>query len=322
MTSPAPIVVLFDPVTWTGDWSYDTERATLENAGATLVVPDSRAERDAALPDADVVVVSSIEQLASEHIGRLRRCVGILCYSAGKDAVDLTAAEDAGIPVTNVQSGTADVADHAIALLLAAWRMIPAMTAAADSYSWDLSEHPEISSIRRMDGTTLGIFGAGAIGHAVAHRARAFGMRTIGTYRRPETADDDLLPHVAIEDLFAQSDAVVLTASLTPSSTGIINADILSHARPGMVLVNVSRGALVVESDLVAALDDGTIRVAALDVRDPEPPDPETDRLTGRSDVIQTPHWAGVTVDALENLHRLAAEKIIGLLREGRRLTA
>lgn len=319
MTDRAPTVVLFDPVTWTGDWSYDTERSTLENAGATLVVPDNRAERDAALPDADVLVVSSIEQLTAEHIGRLRRCVGILCYSAGKDAVDLTAAEDAGIPVANVQSGTADVADHAIALLLASWRKIPEMTAAASSYSWDLNAHPRISSIRRLDGKTLGIFGAGAIGHAVAHRARAFGMRTIATYHRPEGADD-LLPHVPVEDLFAQADAVVLTASLTPSSTGIINARILSHARPGMVLVNVGRGALVIESDLVAALDDGTIRAAALDVRDPEPPDPATDQLTGRPDVIQTPHWAGVTIDALEDLHRLAAEKTIGLLREGGRL--
>ncbi|MEX1004194.1 MAG: NAD(P)-dependent oxidoreductase [Acidimicrobiia bacterium] len=320
MTQPAPSVVLFDPVTWTGDWSYAVERVALERAGATLVIPDDRAERDAALPDADVVVVSSIDRLTAEHIGRLRRCVGILCYSAGKDTVDLTAAEDAGIPVANVQAGTADVADHAFGLLLAAWRRLPTMFEAAASGSWDLSAHPQVGSIRRLDGKTLGIFGAGAIGRAVAHRARAFGMSTIGTYRRPEKADD-LLPHVPIEDLFARSDAVVLTASLTPSSEGIIDARVLGHARRGMVMVNVGRGALVVEPDLVTALDDGTISTVALDVRAQEPPDPATDRLAGRADVIQTPHWAGVSVEALEDLHRLAAETIVELLCEGGRLT-
>lgn len=319
MTHHSPTVVLFDPITWIHDWSYELERIVLAHHGVELVSPADRAERDALLPAADVVVVSSIDQLDAGRVGRLDRCVGILCYSAGMDAVDQAAAAVAGIPVRNIRAGTADVADHAMALVLAAWRRIPQMTVAAKAESWDLGDHPHFRTIPRLEGRTLGILGAGAIGTAVAHRARAFGLNTIATYRRPTMATDDLA-HVPIEELFATSDVIVLTASLTPETRGIVDRRTLQYARPGTILVNVSRGGLIVEEDLVAALDEGIIGAAALDVRATEPPDQGNDRLTQRLDVIQTPHMAGVSADALEDLHRLAAAEIIALLTDGGRL--
>jgi phosphoglycerate dehydrogenase-like enzyme len=235
------------------------------------------------------------------------------------DAVDLGAAETRGIPVTNVRAGTADVADHAITLLLAAWRMLPAMAAAAKAGQWDLAEHPEFRSIPRLGDGTVGIFGVGAIGRAVADRVRAFGASTIATYRRPEAATPEL-PHVDLPSLFSETDAVILTASLTPSSHRVVNRSILERAKPGGVLVNVGRGALIVEQDLVWALDAGILRAVALDVRDPEPPDPGSDPLGGRADVIQTPHMAGVSSRALSSLPHLAAEGIVALLRQGGRI--
>jgi len=312
-------VLLFDPIGWVQDWSYAEEIEALAPLGVVVVIPEDRAERDRHLPDADVVVVSSVDQLTAAHIEQLGRCVGILCYSAGTDAVDVEAATRAGIAVGNIRAGTVDVADHAITLLLAAWRRLPTMISYATAGRWDLDANADLRSIPRLEGKTLGIFGAGAIGRAVATRARAFGMRTIATYRRPEVADSEL-PHVPFEGLLAESDALVLTASLNPSTAGIIDAAALAAARPGVVLVNVARGGLIVERDLAQALDDGIVAAAALDVRDSEPPDPSEDVLAGRPNVIQTPHAGGVSVEALSSLHRLASDGIEKLLREGGRL--
>ena len=322
-TEPQPLtrpkVLFFDPIDWIHPWSYAEEIEGLTALDVDVVVPEDRDARDRHLPDADVVVVSSVDRLLAEHIQQLERCVGILCYSAGMDAVDVEAADRAGIIVTNIRAGTADVADHAMTLLLAAWRRLPTMIAAADAERWDIEQTPDLRSIPRLEGKTLGIFGAGAIGRAVAVRARAFGMLTVATYRRPQVADPGL-PHVPLEQLFADSNAVVLTASLNSTTEGIIDRRILAEARPGLILVNVGRGALVVEDDLAEALDAGTLGGVALDVRNPEPPVRENDVLAGRRNVIQTPHMAGVSVEALSSLHPLAVEGIVHLLRNGGRL--
>ena len=319
-TSSATLrVLLFDPITWIHDWSYEEERIALARLGAELVIPADREERDRHLGEADVVVVSSIDHLTAAHVDRLERCVGILCYSAGMDAVDAEAAGRRGIAVTNIRAGTADVADHAMTLLLAAWRRLPAMISEARAARWDLEQHPDFRTIPRLEGSTVGILGAGEIGRAVAARARAFGLRTIATYRRPDAAEPGL-PHVPLEELVAASHALVLTASLNPSTQGIVDRRLLAGARPGLIVVNVGRGGLIVERDLAEALDAGIVAAAGLDVRDPEPPDPDDDVLSGRPDVIQTPHLAGVSAEALSSLHRLAAEGIEGLLRAGGRL--
>lgn len=318
-SSHRPQVLIFDPIDWVQEWSYDEERDLLAPLGVDIVIPEDRVTREVMLNTADVVVVSSVDRLTAGDIARLDRCVGILCYSAGMDAVDLEAAESRGIPVTNIRAGTADVADHAMALLLAAWRRLPKLMAETRAGRWDLDDHPELWSLPRLAESTLGILGAGAIGRAVAYRARAFGMRTIATYRRPALAEREL-PHLPLEELMAEADAVVLTASLNSTTEGIINRRVLAVARRGLILVNVGRGGLIVEADLAEALDAGIVACAALDVRDPEPPDPDDDRLTHRPDVIQTPHVAGVSAEALSSIHRLAAEGIEVLLRQGGRL--
>jgi phosphoglycerate dehydrogenase-like enzyme len=314
-----PKVLFFDPIGWVHEWSYDEEWQALGPLGVEFLIPGDRDERDRMLAEADVVVVSSVDTLTASHVSELARCVGILCYSAGMDAVDVDAAHRAGIQVTNVRAGTADVADHAFALLLAVWRRLPEMISEAGAGRWDLAQHPQLRQIRRLEGSTLGIFGAGAIGRAVASRGRAFGMRTIATYRRPDAAEAEL-PHVSLEGLAAESDAIVLTASLNAATKGIIDGSVFTKMKRGVILVNVGRGGLVVEPDLAEALDAGIVAGAGLDVRDPEPPDPANDPLAGRPEVLVTPHLGGLSSEAMSSLHRLAAEGIESLLRQGGRL--
>lgn len=315
-TPRIPRVLFFDPVDWVQEWSYDIERKLLEPLGVEVLVPSDRDERDHHLPDADVVVVSSVDDLTADHIESLQHCVGILCYSAGTDAVDVEAATNAGIPVRNLHAATGDVADHAMALLLAAWRMLPHMMAEAEAGRWALELHPEYRDIPRLEGSTLGIFGAGHIGRAVASRGRAFGMKTVATYRRPDQATETL-PHLPLEELLPTTDAIVLAAALNDSTKGAINESTLALAKRGLVLVNVGRGGLIVETDLHHALESGIVRAAALDVRDPEPPDPATDQLTSHPNVIGTPHTGGVSSEAFISIHKHAAAEIEELLRNG-----
>lgn len=315
-----PIVSFYDPLTWSREFSYDVETEILGKAGVNLIVPADETERDTLLPQVDVLISSGTAHVDGEVIGQLDRCVAIQCYSVGMDAVDSDAAASAGIRVTNVNASTADVADHTMALLLAMERQLPQMIQATRDGEWDLRKLPETRDIRRLEGQTLGIVGAGRIGRAVARRARAFGFTTIAyDVVTPEETDPEL-EMVGLEQLMSRSDAIAVCAALTAESRHLIGVDALRHVRPGAFLVNAARGGLVDEAALREALDDGRIRMAALDVRDPEPPDPEYDQLTSRDDVIQTPHMAAMSERTRSDVHHLVAHNIVAILRETARL--
>jgi D-3-phosphoglycerate dehydrogenase len=314
-----PRVVVLDPIREV-PWDYDLERTLLEPAGVELVIPADDAEAEEAARRADVVILSGLRRLEAPLIGQLRRAVGILCYSVGMDKVDQEAARAAGIVVRNVPGYcTDDVADHALALLLAAWRRLPGLSARAAAHDWAIHADPDLAALRRMRGRTLGVVGAGRIGRAVAERARGFGMRTIAADPLVLDASPDL-PVLPFEDVLAASDALVLCASLTPSTRGLIGREALARVRPGLVLVNVARGGLVDEVALAEALRDGRVAWAALDVRDPEPPRPEADPLRGLPNVLQTPHVGGASQEASADLHRMAAEICLELLATAGRL--
>jgi lactate dehydrogenase-like 2-hydroxyacid dehydrogenase len=314
-----PRVVVVDPI-HSIPWSYDVEADLLEQRGVELVVPADDTESAAAIATADVIVSSGRIPITSDIIAKLTGCAGILCYSAGRDAVDEDAAAEAGIPVASLHPATDDVADHAIALMLGAVRMLVPMSEAAAAGEWAYSEHLQIFEMRRLGGAVLGIVGAGRIGKAVAHRGRAFGMRTIATYHHPPPVPDAELPHHELAELFALADVVVLAAALTPDTRQMIDADVLAAAKRGVIIVNVARGALIDEDALADALDAGVVGAAALDVRAGEPPDPANDRLSGRSNVLQTPHVGGASDGSVADLHRLAAREAIALLEAAGRL--
>jgi D-3-phosphoglycerate dehydrogenase len=127
---------------------------------------------------------------------------------------------------------------------------------------------------------------------------------------------------VTLDELCARSDIVVSCAALTDTSRGLIDAATIAKMRPGVIVVNVSRGGVVVEDALVDALDSGHVAYAALDVRSPEPPDPAHDRITSRSDVLLTQHIAASSVESIAGLHVEAANQIIAMLRQAGRLPA
>lgn len=317
--TPRPLVTLFDPLTWSREFSYEVEARILDEAGVDLVVPDDEAQRDSVIARADVLISSGTVPVGREVISRLERCVAIQCYSVGMDAVDGEAARSAGIRVANVNASTNDVADHTITLLLAMERQLPQMLHATRAGQWDLRELPETRDIRRLEGQTLGIVGAGRIGRAVASRARAFGFSTIA-YDVASDSDDPELEMVELEELMSRSDAIAVCAALTSESRHVIGATALKHVKPGAFLVNAARGGLIDEAALLEALQDGRIRMAALDVRDPEPPDPEHDRLSARADVIQTPHMAAMSERTRSDVHHLVGHNVIAMLREAGRI--
>jgi D-3-phosphoglycerate dehydrogenase len=317
-----PTVTFFDPIRGR-DWNYGIEQEVLAPHGVRLVVPPTDEEADAAIQNADVVVVSGIRRLLAPQIASLGRAVGILCYSIGMDKVDGAAAEARGIPVRNVPGYCSDeVADHALTLLLAAWRRLVPLARRTREGSWNTAQDPDLPAIRRMRGSTLGIVGAGRIGRGVARRARGFGFRTIASDPFVEPGSDPELDILPLPEVLAQADGLILCAALTSDNRHLIDRAALALVRPGLVLVNVARGGLVDETALAEALADGRVATAALDVRDPEPPHPGADPLAGFDNLVLTPHIAATSQQAVEDLHRMAAEISLELLRDGGRLAA
>lgn len=314
------LVTFIDPLTWGREFSYDVEDSIFAAAGVRLVVPADEAERDALLPIADAVISSGTMAVDATTIALLRRCVAIQCYSVGMDAVDQVAAKAAGITVANVNASTADVADHTIALLLCMERRLVPMFNATERGEWNLRQLADAWEIRRLEGQTLGVVGAGRIGRLVASRARAFGFTTIAHDLFPPDPPDPDLEIVTLPELFSRSDAIAVCASLDAASRKLINAEVLAHTKPGALFINTARGGLVDEVALAEALDDGRIRLAALDVRDPEPPEPNNDPLAGRPNVLQTPHMAAMSERTRSDVHDLVADNVVRILRESGRL--
>jgi D-3-phosphoglycerate dehydrogenase len=281
---------------------------------------DSAEEAAAALPDADVVFTSS--PLRADDIAGLGgNCVGILCYSVGMDYVDAAAAKARGIPVWNCPtSNNEEVSDHAMLLILATQRRFLPLANAAAQGEWDIYEWPLLGQIHRIRSRTVGIIGLGRIGHLVAQKLHGFRPTVIAYDPFIDGTRDPEVELVSLDELAARSDIVVSCAALTDTSRGIINADFLSKTKPGVLIVNVSRGGIVDEAALVAALDSGHVAYAGLDVRSPEPPVAGSDHITGRDDVVLTQHIAASSQESIAGLHVEAAEQIIKLLREAGRL--
>lgn len=313
-----PRVVVFDPIP--GDWSFDPEAEVLGRRGIDLVVPTGEPAADVAIRTADAVIVTGVRRLDADRIADLERCAGILCYSIGMDKVDGPAADAAGLPVRNVPDYCTDeVSDHGLTLLLAAQRRLLPIANATARGEWPLRDRSQLAAIRRLRGQTLGIAGAGRTGRLVARKARAFGFRTIAYDPFMTDTGDPDLELVGLDHLLAQADAIVLCAALSPGSPPFMSREALARVRPGLVLVNVARGGHIDELALAEALHDGRVAIAALDVRANEPPG-DADPLAGLSNVILTPHIAASSREAAEDLHRLAAAYVLGLLEDAGRI--
>ncbi|HEY5316442.1 MAG TPA: D-glycerate dehydrogenase, partial [Solirubrobacteraceae bacterium] len=226
-------------------------------------LPPPRAELLARTAAADGVISLLTDRVDAELMDNAPRLRAISNYAVGTDNVDLTAATARSIPVGNTPDVLTDAtADLTFALLLAAARRVPEAAAAVragDWLTWELGRYLGPS----VHGATLGIVGLGRIGRAVAARARGFEMEVLAT--ATSTA-----PGVPLEALLERSDFVSLHCPLTPATRHLIDARALRRMRSTAILVNTARGAIVDQAALAAALHEGTIAGAALDVTDPE----------------------------------------------------
>jgi len=261
------------------------------------------------------IVLTNKTQLTRETILALPKLKYIGVLATGTNVVDLAAARDRNIPVTNIPTyGTRSVAQATIALLLELTNRVGHhasrvrtgdWTRATDWCFWD-------GQMMELNGLTLGIIGYGRIGSAVAEITHALGMKIIACNSSSKPAP----PHVRfvdLETLFRTSDVVSLHCPLTPQTTKLVNAERLALMKPSAYLLNTSRGPLVDEAALATALNAGTIAGAGLDVLALEPP-PITNPLLTAKKCIITPHNAWATGAARGRLLRLAVANIRAFL--------
>lgn len=262
------------------------------------------AELRAALVGVDAVIAGG-EPYTAELFCDFPALRVVARVGVGYDAVDVNAATAHSVAVT-VAPGTnhESVAEHTFALLLAFTRHLPVRNALIHAGGW-----PRHYS-RPLRGQTLGLAGLGRIGKAVAVRAMAFGMTVIAF--DPLPVDVPGVTAVSFAELLARSDFLSLHLPLTMQTRHTMNAAAFARMKPGAVLVNTSRGGLVNEADLVAALRSGHLGGALLDVLEQEPP-PADHPLFGMPNVILTPHAAGVDTKSLGDMARSAAEAIVAI---------
>jgi D-3-phosphoglycerate dehydrogenase / 2-oxoglutarate reductase len=267
----------------------------------------------ALLAGAEALVVRSATRVDADLIAAAPRLRVIGRAGVGVDNVDVDAATTAGIVVCNApEANVVSAAEHALALLLALARHICAAERSLRDGAW---ERERFAGTELAD-KTMALLGFGRIGRLVASRARALGMRTVAydpyvTAERIAELGAEQAP--TIEAALATADVVSLHLPVTPATRGIIDADRLALLRPGALLVNAARGALVDEAALVAALRSGRLAGAALDVFAQEPL-PADSPLRDAPNLLLTPHLAGSTREAQDRAGVVVAEQVVAAL--------
>jgi lactate dehydrogenase-like 2-hydroxyacid dehydrogenase len=268
----------------------------------------------AELARARVLVAGGPVPVPAATIDALPQLGLIACLTAGYEGVDIAYAARRGVAVSHSPgASTRDVADFALALLLAAVRKVHEGDRLLRASAW--RDGPPLFS-RSLAGLKIGIVGLGRIGSAIAARCQALGMRV--SWWGPSAKPDAPWPRRArLLDLARGSDALILAARAENGAPPLIRARELEALGPGGVLVNVARGALVDEGALIEALRTGKVGGAALDVFDPEPTNSE--RWFGIPNIILTPHIAGATPATVEAMVKLTTRNI-DLFLAGRKL--
>jgi phosphoglycerate dehydrogenase-like enzyme len=267
---------------------------------------------------ADAVLAWHDLRFTPHVLSKLKRCRVLVRVGVGVDNVDLRAAGERGIIVCNVPDyATADVADHAMALMLALSRGLLAFSeqvrGAPAHWRWETA-----GALRRLAGSTLGIIGLGRIGTATALRAKAFDFRV--AFYDPYVPDGfdralGLTRCDELADLLAQADLLSIHTPLTPQTEGMAGVEFFARLRPGAIFVNTARGAIVNLDALTEALRSGRLRAAGLDVLPQEPPDPHHPLIRAWRDrepwvahrLILTPHAAFYCHESYREMRAKAA---------------
>ena len=266
------------------------------------------------IADADGLVVRSATKVNAALLEKAPKLRVVGRAGVGVDNVDMEAATHRGVLVMNTPGGNSvSVAEHTLALMLALARSVPQANASIHAGKWEKSAF----SGTELRGKTLGLVGLGRVGGEVARRARALEMKVLAydPYVTPAAAREADAELVPLEELLRQSDFISLHTSLSPSTEKIINAAAIAQMKRGARLINCARGELIDEAALAEALRSGQLAGAALDTFAVEPP--ANSPLTEMPNVIATPHIAGSTREAQEEVGTAIAQQIRDYLADG-----
>jgi D-3-phosphoglycerate dehydrogenase / 2-oxoglutarate reductase len=285
--------------------------AGCEMVNSPLDRPLEASELAELLPGIDAAILG-VDQVSAEAFAKADRLKVISRYGVGVDRVDLTAATEKGVVVTNTPGGNTNaVAELTLAFMLALARNIPSHDRKIrHDDDWSLMKGVELA------GKTLGLLGIGRIGQRVAELAQAFQMQIL--FCDPYPPAPEFVQRVGVqvctqEHLFAHSDFLSLHLPLTPETRGIVSADGLASMKRSAFLINTARGGLVDESALFTALQTGTIAGAAFDTFEAEPS--TGNPLTALPNFISTPHIGSSTEQTTLRMGLMAAENALAVLR-------
>src|SRR5690349_11292316 len=284
-----------------------------EQAGwNTVLTTKETLEREIA--DADALIVRSATKVTADLLAKALKLRAVGRAGVGVDNIDLEAATKRGVLVMSTPGGNAvSVAEHTFALILSLARQVPRLDKAIHEGRWEKSS----AAGTEVRGKTLGLIGLGRIGSEVAVRAQAFDMRVLGydPFISDAAAQEMSVELVPLDQLLAKSDFVSLHTALSPATQNLINAATIKKMKSGARIINAARGELIDEAALAQALKSGKLAGAALDVFAEEPP--KSSPLVGLANVIATPHVAGSTTEAQEEVGTQIAVQIKDYLAEG-----
>ena len=290
-------------ITWEG----------MEALGELTVYDRTKAEDVAArIGDADVVYTNKTP-ITKETLDACPNVKFIGVLATGYNIVDIAAAKEKGIPVSNIPTyGTAAVSQFAIGLLLELCHHIGEHSDAVKAGEW--TSNPDWCfwkyPLVELAGKTMGIIGFGRIGQDTGKIAQALGMKVLAydAFKRPEL-ETETCHYVDLDILLAESDVIALHCPLFPDTEGIINKDTIAKMKDGVMIINNSRGPLVVEQDLRDALDSGKVAGAAVDVVSTEPIRMDNP-LIGAKNVIITPHISWAPKESRQRLMNIAVDNL------------
>jgi D-3-phosphoglycerate dehydrogenase len=267
-----------------------------------------------AVADCRALIVRNQTKVDRELILAAKKLEVIGRAGVGLDNVDVKAASDAGVVVVwTPEQNSISVAELAIGLMLTLARQIAVADRSTRAGGWERQKFTGTE----LFGKTLGVVGLGRIGYLVAMRAKAFGMRIIANdaFVSPDSfiVTECGATLVSLDELLAQADVVSVHIPATPQTNKLFNAERFAKMRPGALLINTSRGEVIDEAALIAALRDKTIAGAGVDVRATEPP--AKSELSEMDNVIMTPHIAAFTVEGQRRVVASVCNDVAAVLR-------
>uniref|UniRef100_A0AAR5PAF3 D-3-phosphoglycerate dehydrogenase n=1 Tax=Dendroctonus ponderosae TaxID=77166 RepID=A0AAR5PAF3_DENPD len=266
-----------------------------------------------AIQNYDAIVVRSDTKVGAEVIQAGSRLKAIGRAGAGVDNIDVNAATARDVVVLNTPGGNAiSACELTCALIANLARNVAAASASLKAGRWDR----KLYAGRELSGKTLAIIGLGRIGKEVALRMQAWGMTTIGfdPIVTPQEAQQFNVQYLELDALWRRADYITVHTPLIPATRNLINAQVLGSCKKGVKVINVARGGIVNEGDLLAALKSGQCGGAAIDVYEQEPPtNPVTLELIAHDKVVATPHLGASTAEAQVRVAVEVAEQLIAL---------